>query len=477
MLRDVARNRLPRGAAWTIQDYIPEELGAPLVKRGGWSYQSGDLTGVMGTADRVVNVFYAPLAAPQLCAVVRDDGGGTQQFVTIASTSSATARGSTRYPKENLTFYRGRVFITDNAGSSAPQQWDGSNLNTVGGSPPTGSASCVYKDRLVLASSNTDEERLWFSAPGDPASWDTTNSWIDTSEVVRAVYQIRNSILIFHGGSIERIIGSTPPPGSDMYLQPMSDIGTIYAKSLAGTDEFCCFANASGVYYTDGSALVDLTEQGGMRSHWQSNFTGSGREVSGGYARGYYFVSVADSSTPSAGAVTYMIHIRSRRWVTINNLNAGSYNRSVGLDERLYFGDLTEARVGSCFPDIFFPSASTKADADGTAVTPILETPYYELGFSRSRVRRAYLQYDVRDSASDNPTLSLSYVTSPESTSYTTATPSSVGETTAMEQAQFSVGKKAFGVGFKIAQTNASSATRLGKVGIEGHPREDSRSD
>ena len=60
-----------------------------------------------------------------------------------------------------------------------------------------------------------------------------------------------------------------------------------------------------------------------------------------------------------------------------------------------------------------------KNDATGTAVTPILETPYYDLAQSKSTIRKVYFNYDLRDAASDNPVLTASYILSPELTSYT----------------------------------------------------------
>lgn len=76
------------------------------------------------------------------------------------------------------------------------------------------------------------------------------------------------------------------------------------------------------------------------------------------------------------------------------------------------------------------PSASVKQDGDGTNPTPIVETGMFR-GFDRlhrrwiesmgkQKWRFGYVDYDLRDAASDNPTAALSYCTSPTG-SYTQA--------------------------------------------------------
>jgi hypothetical protein len=70
-----------------------------------------------------------------------------------------------------------------------------------------------------------------------------------------------------------------------------------------------------------------------------------------------------------------------------------------------------------------------KQDADGTNPTPIVETAMFR-GFDRlhrrwiesmgkQKWRWAYVDYDLRDAATDNPTMTLSYCKSPTG-SYTT---------------------------------------------------------
>ena len=481
MVRDEPRNGMPAGAMWNLVDWIPGELDAPLAKRGGWSYASQALTTVLAGADDVVCVTYAPFTAGgQIVAVARDTAGPTYRLAQCVSTSSTTDRGATKFPSENPTFYRNKLYLTDSAGSADPHVYDGtSNSAALSGTPPDGSRSCVFKDRLVLANSSGNTNRVWFSAAGDPTSWDTSLRYIDTSGAVTALYALRNAILVFHQYGSERIIGTIPPPGTDMSLQPLSDMGLLDARSLAGTDEFAVFANASGVYLTDGSAVADLTEQGGIKSYWQDVYvaaTMASGIMPGGFYRGYYFVCLSGAGTVD----TLVCHIQSRRWFRMSNTKALSFGRKMAADgEELYFGDSTEPRVNS-MSSCFNPTSTVKNDADGTAVAPILETPYYDLAESKSTVRKVFVNYDLRDAASDNPVLTLSTILSPELTSYTDVVGQSgsaytLAETTERTRVRRLLRKATFGLGLKLAQSNASATTRLYSLAAEAHGREDSR--
>jgi hypothetical protein len=473
IIQDVSRDRLPRGAVWNMVNMIPGEIDAPLAKRGGWDYASQDLTGTLAGADVVRALIYAPFSSGNQLVGVTTNLGTASRCVQIVSTSSTTDRGSSITPDENPCFYRDNVVFCSNSGSGTPLRYDGSsNATVLTGSPPTGRRSTIYKDRLVLGYSTSNVNRVWFSEAGDINDWDTTNRWIDTTGEVTALYALRNAILVFHPSGLERIIGSVPPPGTDMYLQPLYDTGTLQARSLAGTDQFVCFANAAGVYMTDGSQVIDMTRAGGIKALWQTRVAAaSSLALAGGYYRGYYWVTIIDSNTTTQD--TFAVHVDSKRWLRFDNITAHCYARRLSGNEELYWGDSSEARANT-LSGIFTPASGNKNDDDGTAVGCSVELPYVEIGNSKGRIRRAYCSYDLRDAASDNPTLTMSYVTSPESTSYSSIS-STLPETLAKTYKRRSINKEAFGVGLKLAQTTASAQTRIYALGIEGHARESSR--
>lgn len=474
IIQDVSRDRLPRGAVWNMTNLIPGEIDAPAAKRGGWVYASADLSATHSNADVVQSMIYAPFSGGSQLVAISRNLGSDSKCLQIVSTSSTTDRGACNDPAENLCFYHDNVIITGRSGNATPDKYSGSaNVTDITGSPPAGSRSTVYKDRVVLARTAANLNRVWFSEAGDIDDWDTTYRWIDTTGEVTALYALRNSIMVFHPSSLERIIGSIPPPGTDMYVQPVFDTGTVYPLSLAGTDQFVCFANPAGVYMTDGSTVVDMTRAGGIKDLWLTSVADatSSLDLPGGYFRGYYWVTVKSSSTTLFHV--FAVHVDTKRWLRFTNIPAWCFARRNDTQEELYFGSMDEARVGS-LSSLFAPTSSVKNDADGTAVGWTLELPYVGISQSKGRLRRAYVKYDLRDAGTDNPTLALSYVTSPEATSYTSIS-STLAETTEMTRERRDINKAAFGVGLKLAQTTASAQTRLYETALEGHPRESSR--
>lgn len=68
----------------------------------------------------------------------------------------------------------------------------GNALGKVAGSPPSGRAVVKYGDRLVTASGAT----LRYSAAADPITWPATNSIIVGDSTIRALYVVRNTLVI-----------------------------------------------------------------------------------------------------------------------------------------------------------------------------------------------------------------------------------------------------------------------------------------
>ena len=139
-------------------------------------------------------------------------------------------------------------------------------------------------------------------------------------------------------------------------------------------------------------------------------------------------------------------------------------------------------RVAS-LSSILSPAAATKNDADGTAVAPVLETGLFR-GYSHIRRRwvmsyglqqwsNLYFNYDMRDAATDNPVLTVSYAKDPNATSYTTIT-RTLAATLKGTRAKRGAGWRSTGLMLKIAQTNASSDTRLSTLEAEYDPLEGS---
>jgi hypothetical protein len=90
------------------------------------------------------------------------------------------------------------------------------------------------------------------------------------------------------------------------------------------------------------------------------------------------------------------------------------------------------------------------------------------------RWRDVYLERDLRDAASDSPTMTVSYVLSPESASYTDCTPT-LAATTAKKTDRRPVYKANSGMGFKVSRTNSAASAKLYALGATLHALEGSK--
>lgn len=474
MRRDKPRDRMPAGSAWNLVDFLPGE-DAPLQKRGGWTYQSNDISAVTATASYVVAGAYAPFAAAAKNCAIDEDG----RLYTVAANGTVTDIGAAVTPPGSLPFHREKLIIPASDGTTAPKYYDGTTLGALAGSPPAGKYGCVYKDRTVLACTAAQPNRAYFSGPGDPTSWDTTNGYWDASFPVTAVASLRNTLVLLSQQLTERLIGSTPPPGTDMSKQTLFDSGCVDARSVVVVDDQLVFANTESILVTDGASVLDLTETAGCLPYWRSlmaSYTSS-YTLAAGAVRRHYLISVMDGST---FVDCLMFDLQGRRWWRLSNVKARMFWASVGAAPETYFGLRSAPRVGD-ITGLWGASASTKNDGDGTAVTPIMETMFYPVGLAKGRVRDVYLSYDLRDAASDNPTLTVSSTTDPASdAAYTaatgpTGTAYTAAETSETVRVRRSVRKGASGFALKVAQTNASSVTRIRRVEATVASREDSR--
>ena len=415
MRRDVDRTELPGGSAYNMVDFIPDEIQAVTGGRGGWTYAGGALTG----ATQIQAVGYHPdtgkvVAVDQL----------EKLWDVAAATSIATLTNAVVGPP---AYHRGYLIFPSNGAANAPDYYksDGTT-GTLAGAPNISLTTAgVYKDHALLAGApafGAQSLRLFFSAAGDPTVWDTTFGYWDTTGHIVGVAGLTNSILLFHKDSTERLRGTTPPPGSDMVLEPFFNDGCIDAFSIAYWQQRAVFASSRGIYLTDGATIVDLTEAAQMKTYWTSLMSGytSSWRVAGGVYRDHYIVTINNGNTL---VDCLCVNLTDRSIWRFTNLHGSSFvSVTSSLQEKLYMGQWNAGRVAE-LSSLWNPSASVKQDGDGTNPTPIVETGMFR-GFDRlhrrwiesmgkQKWRWAYVDYDLRDAASDNPTMTLSYCRTP----------------------------------------------------------------
>ena len=476
MRRDVDRTMLPGGSVYNLVDFVPDEIGAAAVGRGGWTFAGPSLE-----TTSVANVlgYHADSAK----VIVQAEN---HYYDGIAGGSSLGATASALFSSAPPFYHRGKLFFTGNSGSVLrPQYYDGTTIAQLS-TGPTAAMGCAYKDHAVLANGfGTDgastPNRVWFSAAGDPTTWDMNFGWWDTTGTISGLASMPNAILVFHKNTTERLRGSTPPPGSDMVLEPfLPEVGCIDPNSIAYWNENVIWASSQGIYMSNGTATDDLTSDAQMKTYWQSLLSGyaTNWRISGGVYRDHYIVSIVNTQSGALVDCLCVDLTNKTMWRFTNLLATGFVNVTTSIQEKLYMGLYagTVARIAE-LSSLWSPAAAVKKDADNNVPTPIIETGSFR-GYDRlhrrwiqsmgiQKWRYVYLDYDLRDAATDNPTITLSYATTPGG-GYTAMTGGNITESTDYSRSRRSVHSATQGaavrsnmIEYKIAINGPTASAKL----------------
>jgi hypothetical protein len=342
-------------------------------------------------------------------------------------------------PFQPPVFYREKVYIQSDNGTSTVKSYDGSsNAAAASGSPPAGMFAVAWKDHLVLARNSANPNRMWFSNGGDAGTWDTAadGQWLDLTYIPNGLAAYRGMIFSFSENAIERIRGDIIPgvSGSDIVKEVMFNVGCPDPAAIAVSDDYVAFANVNGAYLTDGIGLIDLTDQCGIKSLWRDRTANSLFNFIGGLYQGYYIVSIYSGSSFYD---SFCFDIPRRRAWRFTNITAAMMvtapTSSDSLSGELFFGQRDQAfvsRLGTMFsPTGFEFAAGDPTDGNATYPSPSVTTGYLRGRPGKKRWRRLYVSYQLSDPGTENPTITAGWKFNP--TLDSTAGTSTIAETTA----------------------------------------------
>lgn len=489
MQQDSQRDEVPAGAVWNMVDWIPVKLAANLLKRGGWAYGSPAL----GSTTYVQGLVRTPaFGAGEFNLAVGSDGH-VYKFTNGTDSDIGTAFAVSQNPVvHRISSSTWLVVIPAASGSTNPKSWDGTTFQDLAGSPPQAIYADVWNDHTLLAngtvSSVSYPGRLWFSAVGNAASWDTTNSWWDFDLPVVGLAILRNSILAFHARTTSRLTGTTPPNAAtisdlvedDPFPGQTNSVGCLDARSIVHYGDTVIWADYQGIYQTDGTTLTDLTTTGGIAAYWRGLLVNGFGSIASGVFKDILVVSILDNSQNPIDCLCY--DLERGFWYRFSNFPGMCFMSIPGVKTYMGLGHGI-GRVAD-IETAFHQQSAT--DADGTAVTPLLETPMYR-GFMRLHRKwiasvapqqwlRLYLDYEMIDGGA-TPTLTVSYTTDaldPKNVTYTALSPNQPASTLT-SRTKMDVHIRARGIAFKIQQNNASTDTMLRAIESEFYPLEVSR--
>lgn len=477
VVTDTPAVNLPMGAVPAANDYLFDRPGI-VRKRGGTAYQSNVLGTPSGTTPTLA-VFWADFTAgSKLIAVAFDTGTGQERIFDATSGSSVNTATAGSAQDQRPVLYNDAVI---QVGGFAPKKITNvSGTLTVGswgGSPPEAYYAVNHGGYLVLGNTDSNPNRIWFSPIPDPESaWDTSNAYIDTATEITGLASVQGVLMIFHKGSTERVIGSIPPGtvGENMSLQPVSaHTGCMDARTIETLDANVFFADQNGIWVTNGAGVRSISSKPngmGISSSWRSlaSIFGSSAEAVGGtFGSDYYmcgFVSALLSNN-----ILFVYHIPTGNWSRFKGVSGTMMTAKTGDASETYLATGSNRIVK--LSDCFAATPANKTDADGTAVLPTITTRALGDGPSYKSFGQAHITYDMRDAASDNPTMTMTLLTGiEEDASSSTITESPLVETTTAARKRFTINKRAQAVALTFTQTAASSKTEIYALELDVRP-------
>lgn len=472
MMQDIPRYQLPQNACWRLVDFIPNLNGIPLRKRSSWEYGSGALVGAIGIRAVAYGDFEP---TPKLLAV----GDNSHLYEVTEGTTTVTDLGSFPFlqPGPGI-FFRDRIIWCDRLGVAKPVWWKPGSPITTLTAAPTARTGTVHISRLVLGGVPGDNaDNVYFSGPGDATAWNAEN-FIPTGLPITALASLRNTLLVFSAGEVNKITGTIPPaePNDDMSFKDFAQIGCTDDRSLVQYGEATLFGNRDGVWYTDGSGTTNTFQVAGVASLWDRltrDYTMASWGLVAGAMRSRYFLTLRNDLNQAV--TTFALDIERRRVTQLANVNAVSYVGTHQGEEELYFAMPDNNRVGNLGT---ITHAGRPADGNGVPILPVVESAYYRVQAGPKRIRDLYITAAMVNGV--NARLNLEFIPRPEQQTYFPIIANgSAPETIVPEQISsrhripFRIGSEGFAL--RISQQGVSDETMLFDILADMHVLEGSK--
>lgn len=509
---DFPRHQMPPGLMWNLVDWIPDDDGSARKRGAVLAIGTGDFASYHAVGiNNGTFCAYCPFSAtPHEVVAVAQSGelfryvepvlGGTTVLgpdgaaVVLGSAGVSGYVGSVTKAKARPVFHRDQLVMVDStreinfyAGAGA--------LPIVGTSTPHASCATLWGDYTVAGNVSGNKQRIFFSNAGDPRTWDMTNSWLDLPGQVIGVQGIRGALIAWTDSDVWRIRGDTPPQANvigNLVRDHLFDVGLVDERSIATYGDFFIWANAEGVWMSNGASTpINLADRGGIGTFWRAllkQYTANSNSftIAGGVFRGHYIISVL-SVNPN---VSYSLacNLSTGRWFRLggNAPVASMYAHNLSDAEDLYFVSILNGRVAS-MANVW--EGNFTSDHDGNVIQAIVETPFFR-GFQRLHRRwipsdatsvwqRGYVNFN--DGGNSGDVLTVSYTTSPVLGKPYTLIGNIQGSGGGQNRKRFAVnpnggGVASPGIAFKIQSTVfVGSGVRLNDFELEFYTREGSR--
>lgn len=439
-ISDINPTRLPANSLIRCINMIPDFGLAPLVMRNPWEYSflGGDYSDFSASTTEASGLAWAPFHGGEGLVIVDQDGrilltdiGGTGHLL------DATGLG------DKITtppfWHQDRLVILGADGATFPWAvtFDGSSYVTTPFSDPFPKArfGASWGEFVLLGNGGDPDDsytvnlrRLWFLDAGTFTYTSANNSFFDFPDEIIFAVPFTNSIIVVGYRKLWNLTGTTPPAdgvSTDMSIEELYPQGAIDPKSIALWNGYMIFANAEGIWKTDGTSLVSITTAAELNTAWRGdmgNFT-LGWSLAAGVWQNYYIATAVDDS--GVEQFTYVINLElqsskgneagfnfkgfpTRMYAPVQGAGQTSV---INATQDLLFTVSGVPNTGRMQP-VFDPGGDGTADPTGDNIAIDVITSFYMLGsLGEKRLRRAFFTYAWDTPVGGN--LSVSYSKTP----------------------------------------------------------------
>ena len=229
-----------------------------------------------------------------------------------------------------------------------------------------------------------------------------------------------------------------------------------------------------GVFRSDGVYLDDITAKGGMLRAWL-DLTATATSTWTVADRGHpqqLVITVMDGTTFKDA---FMVDLTTYAWTQLDEHEDA---RHLGRPERDRGRDLLRPprhRTGRADGDDLHRGRRRHLQGGRGRHHRrlVVETPFYDMGRPGIKtVKGLHVGYNLVDFASDNPTIAVSYIATPEATSYVSL--GSLTENTEYDRRRLQLGGRFWGLGLKFTRSGAGDF-RGYDLSAEANPQEESK--
>lgn len=152
-------------------------------------------------------------------------------------------------------------------GINAPRVYDGENISLLNGNPPYAKYIVTHKNRIFMANTNSNPSRLYFSDILNIESWPVLN-FIDINpndgDEITGLLPYGDYLIITKKQSIWLLTGE----GINTFAVKRihADKGCYAPRSLTIVDGYLCFVSDDGIYFSDLSKCVLISER--IKNYW-----------------------------------------------------------------------------------------------------------------------------------------------------------------------------------------------------------------